>query len=200
LYDNFGELQSKSEAKSKLGLIEGERYILFFGFIRDYKGLDLILEAMALKEIKDISVKLIVAGEFYSDKQPYLDLIEKLKIHKSVILKADFIPDDKVASYFSAADLVVQPYKHATQSGVTQICYHFEKPMLVTNVGGLPEIVPHQKVGYVVDTNALSIAQAINDFYVNNREREFVNNTKIEKIKYSWATMLSSIQTLCEKV
>lgn len=200
LYDNFGALQSKSEAQKHLGLLEGERYILFFGFIRDYKGLDLILEAMAIKEIKELSVKLIVAGEFYSDKQPYLDLIGKLNIHSNVILKTDFIPDDKVATYFSAADLVVQPYKHATQSGVTQICYHFEKPMLVTDVGGLPEIVPHQKVGYVVDTNALSIAIAIKDFYVNNREKEFVDNTKFEKRKYSWAAMLSSIQSLCEKV
>ena len=125
------------------------RYVLFFGFIRGYKGLDLLLDAMAKPEIKAAGIKLMVAGEFYGDSKPYLEQIERLGIKDSVLLFTDFIPDSQVNRYFRACDIVAQPYKSATQSGVTQIAFHFEKPMLVTNVGGLAEIVPDGKIGYV---------------------------------------------------
>jgi glycosyltransferase involved in cell wall biosynthesis len=151
---------------------------------------------MADQRIKDMGLKLIVAGEFYTDSKPYFEIIEKYALEDQLILATDFIPDNKVGDYFNAADMVVQPYKDATQSGVTQIAYHFEKPMLVTNVGGLPEIVPHLKTGYVVDVDPLKIADGIIDFYQNNREQEMIENCREEKKKYSWETMLEKIGEL----
>lgn len=196
LFDNFGEAVTKTEAYEKLGLEINSEYILFFGFIRDYKGLDLLLKAMADERVRQLNIKLIVAGEFYTDSKPYLDIIESTGIREKLILKTDFIPDDEVRYYFCAADLVAQPYKHATQSGVTQICYHFNRPMLVTNVGGLPEIVPHGKVGYVVEPNPNSIAEALLDFYENHREFNMRDNIKQEKPKYSWSAMTEKIFAL----
>ncbi|MFN8322470.1 MAG: glycosyltransferase [Chitinophagales bacterium] len=200
LFDNFGDAIKKSHAYEKLGLAINEEYILFFGFIRDYKGLDLVLKAMADERIRKMHVKLIVAGEFYTNAKPYADLIKELGIRDKLILKTDFIPDNEVRNYFCAADLVVQPYKHATQSGVTQICYHFDRPMLVTNVGGLPEIVPHGKVGYVVEPDEKNIADSIVDFYTNHREFVMRDNIKVEKKKYAWSTMLQKIFDVAEKV
>lgn len=193
LFDNFGESLTKPEAYEKLGLELSTEYMLFFGFIRDYKGLDLLLEAMADERVKNLNVKLLVAGEFYTDAKPYWDQITRLGIADKLILKTDFIPDNEVRNYFCAADLVVQPYKHATQSGVTQICYHFDRPMLVTNVGGLPEMVPDGKVGYVVAPEPKAIADAIVDFYANHRELRFRDNIRVEKKKYAWSNMLEKI-------
>ena len=193
LFDNFGEAVNKVEAYEKLGLELSTEYMLFFGFIRDYKGLDLLLKAMADERIKQLNVKLIVAGEFYTDAKPYWDLITSLGIADKLILKTDFVSDDQVKYFFCAADLVVQPYKHATQSGVTQICYHFDRPMLVTNVGGLPEIVPNGKVGYVVEPDPSCIADAIVDFYGNHRELLYRDNIRLEKKKYAWSEMLKKI-------
>lgn len=196
LFDNFGEAVKKNEAYEKLGLAINEEHLLFFGFIRDYKGLDLLLRAMADERIRQMHVKLIVAGEFYSDPKPYLDLIKELNLEDKLILRTDFIADDEVRYYFCAADMVVQPYKHATQSGVTQICYHFDRPMLVTNVGGLPEMVPHGKVGYVVAPEAKAIADAIVDFYGNHQEFKMRDTIKIEKKKYAWTAMLHQIEAV----
>lgn len=193
LFDNFGAAITKTEAYEKLGLAINEEYILFFGFIRDYKGLDLLLQAMADERVRNLNMKLIVAGEFYTDSKPYADMIQQLGIRDKLILKADFIPDNEVRNYFCAADMVVQPYKHATQSGVTQICYHFDRPMLVTNVGGLPEIVPNGKVGYVVEPNPTAIADALVDFYSNHREFVMRDNIKVEKKKYAWSEMMKKI-------
>jgi D-inositol-3-phosphate glycosyltransferase len=200
LFDNFGQAITKTEAYEKLGLAINEEYILFFGFIRDYKGLDLLLQAMADERIRNLNMKLIVAGEFYTDSKPYADLIQELGIRDKLILKTDFIPDNEVRNYFCAADIVVQPYKHATQSGVTQICYHFDRPMLVTNVGGLPEIVPHGKVGYVVEPNPTAIADALVDFYSKHLEFKMRDNIKIEKKKYAWSEMLSKIFEVASRV
>jgi glycosyltransferase involved in cell wall biosynthesis len=198
IYDNFGPLRSKMEACNQLGIPADENYLLFFGFIRDYKGLDLLLLAMADERIKQSKIKLIVAGEFYNDKQVYIDIINKYKLDNQLILATDFIPDSRVGFYFNACDLVVQPYKTATQSGVTQIAYHFEKPMLVTRVGGLPEIVLHEQTGYVVDVDPKAIADAILDFFQKNRMSLFQENAKIEKRKYSWETMIAKIDSLFE--
>jgi glycosyltransferase involved in cell wall biosynthesis len=200
LFDNFGAAITKPEAYEKLGLAINEEYILFFGFIRDYKGLDLLLQAMADERVRNLNMKLIVAGEFYTDAKPYADLIQQLGLRDKLILKTDFIPDDEVRNYFCAADMVVQPYKHATQSGVTQICYHFDRPMLVTNVGGLPEIVPHGKVGYVVEPQPKAIADAIVDFYTNHMELRMRDNIRIEKKKYAWSAMLEKIAEVMGKV
>ena len=196
IFDNFGKEISKDDAQISLGLEKNVKYILFFGFIRDYKGLDILLKAMADDRIRSLGIKAIIAGEYYSDSKPYLDLISDLKISASIILHTDFINDDFVKNYFCAADIIVQPYKHATQSGVTQICYHFNKPMIVTNVGGLSEIVPDQKVGYVCEVDPKSIANALVDFYMNKREEEFITNLIEEKKKYSWNKMVNTILDL----
>lgn len=193
LYDNFGAAIPKEEAKAKLGLDSNKHYLLFFGFIRDYKGLDILLKAIADKRFKDQNINVIIAGEFYNNAEQYHQLIEELKIADLVTLRTDFIPDDMVRYYFCASDIVVQPYKHATQSGVTQICYHFNRPMIVTNVGGLPEIVPNDVVGYVVEPEPTSIANAILKFYAEQKEDVFAANINIEKEKYSWNAMLKSI-------
>ena len=200
LYDNFGNAVEKSVARERLSLEKEGRYLLFFGFIRDYKGLDILLDAMKDERIKELGVRLIIAGEFYSDSAPYLKQIEENRIGDRLILATDFIPDDKVGVYFSASDLIVQPYKSATQSGVTQIAYHFEKPMVVTDVGGLAEIVPHGKAGYVVNADASEIADAIIDFYTKKEPNFFIEGVKAEKKKYSWEQMLSSIEKLYQDI
>jgi D-inositol-3-phosphate glycosyltransferase len=200
LYDNFGEAIPKSIAQEQLGLEIGKKYILFFGFIRDYKGLDILLNVMADERIRKMNLTVIVAGEFYADATPYLEQIKRLKIQDNVVLKTDFIPDDKVAIFFCASDMVVQPYKHATQSGVTQICYHFDKPMLVTNVGGLPEIVPDGKVGFVTELSEKAIADALLRFYNEEKEADFIRNISIEKKKYSWEMMMEAILQVAQGV
>ena len=173
----------------------------FFGIVRDYKGLDILLEAMSKSKVKDLNgLKLLVAGEFYSNQEIYSNLIDKYKLKDQVVLRNEFIPDEEVGAYFCAADIIVQPYKSATQSGVTQIAYHYEKPMIVTNVGGLAEIVPHHKVGYVTNVCADEVADAIYDFYSSGRKDSFESNLKEEKKKYSWEYMLNSIDQLIRDI
>lgn len=193
IYDHYGELIDKAEARKLLGFDTQGRYVLFFGFIRDYKGLDLLIDAFGDLRIQDMGIKLVVAGEFYGDPAPYLDRIRTLDISNEVVLCTDYIPDNEVNRYFRACDLVAQPYKSATQSGVTQIAFHFEKPMLVTNVGGLPEIVPDGKIGYVVEPNAQEIANAIVKFYKEEKEEAFTEGVRTEKQKYSWDKMTAAV-------
>ena len=199
IYDTFGEKVDKSVAKKNLELNINDKYLLFFGFVRKYKGLDLMLHAMSDQRIKDLGVKLIVAGEFYDNIDFYLDLINELDIDSNIILKSDFIDERDVKNYFCASDMITQTYRTATQSGVTQIAYHFERPMLVTDVGGLAEIVPHKKVGYVTTQEPKIIADAIVDFYTNNRELDFEKNTKTEKLKFSWQNLIHTIEDLVSK-
>lgn len=193
IYDHYGELIDKEEARRQLGLkIEG-KYVLFFGFIRDYKGLDILIDAFGDLRLQDNEVRLLIAGEFYGDPKPYLDRISALDISDIVVLHNDYIPDNKVNLYFRACDIVAQPYKTATQSGVTQVAFHFEKPMLVTNVGGLPEIVPDGKIGYVVEPHAQNIADALYKFYDEDKEMEFTQGVREEKKKYSWDRMTAAV-------
>jgi|TARA_B110000902_G_scaffold199464_1_gene226449 glycosyltransferase involved in cell wall biosynthesis len=199
IYDSFGDIVEKSTAKEKLGLNENGKYLLFFGFVRKYKGLDIMLEVMADKRIQDLGVKLIVAGEFYDNKEEYIAQINSLNISDYVILRTDFILEDQVKDYFCASDMITQTYRTATQSGVTQIAYHFEKPMLVTNVGGLAEIVPHNKVGYVCDIDTKQIADYIVEFYTENKEKEFSDNTKEEKKRFTWKVLVEGIDSLIKK-
>src|SRR5690606_24290383 len=168
------------------------RFVLFFGLIRDYKGLDLLLNAFASKSLKDRNVKLLIAGEYYSNKEKYDTIIESNNLQDKIIQSEGFVPDSKVADYFNAADVIAQPYKSATQSGVTQIAYHFNKPMIVTRVGGLPEICPDGKVGYVVDTNADEIANAIIRFYDDTDLDTMAKHIEEEKQKYSWDKLTQS--------
>jgi glycosyltransferase involved in cell wall biosynthesis len=198
LYDNFGEALTKKEARAHLGIDENIDLILFFGFIRKYKGLDLLIEAMQLVR-KKRDVKLLIAGEFYEDEKQYNDFIDEVNVRDSLILRTDFIPDSEVRYYLSAADAVIQPYRNATQSGVTPLAYHFEKPMVVTNVGGLPELVPHEKAGLVSDPEPDAIAAAILRFYELG-EDYFIPHLRTEKEKYSWHKLVETLVELCAKI
>jgi glycosyltransferase involved in cell wall biosynthesis len=190
VYDQFGDSILKEEAISLLGLDPSKKHILFFGFVRKYKGLDLLIEAM--KDLSD-DINLLVAGEFYEDESGYRKMVEDFGLSSRAHFFSDFIPQDEVRNYFSAADMIVQPYRTATQSGVAQIAYHFNKPILVTDVGGLPEIVPHLKAGYVVEPNPSEIVEAITDFYEHQREAEMSAFVAQEKLKYSWSHMAQEI-------
>lgn len=195
LYDNFGAPVAKAQARIFLELKDNERIILFFGFIRGYKGLDLLLKAMTDKRIKKENIKLLVAGEFYEDDKPYLKMVQENNLQEQVILKTNFISDSEVKYYLCSADCVVQPYRNATQSGVTPLAYHFEKPMIVTNVGGLPSLVPHEKAGLVCEPEPRSIADAIIRFYELG-EDHFIPNLRSEKQKYSWGNLVQAILQL----
>ena len=196
LYDHFGEIMERDEAIKHLNLDANYHYMLFFGLVRAYKGLDLLIDAFADDRLRNYPIKVIVAGEFYDDPKPYFEQMEKLGLQDNIIIVNQYISDEDVKYYFNASDIVVQPYKSATQSGVTQVAYHFEKPMLVTNVGGLGEIIPNGKVGYVVEPNPSSIADALVDFYENGRYNAFVKGVKEEKMKYQWSNMTDAIKQL----
>lgn len=193
LYDNYGQSVTREVALEKLGLPEDYSYLLFFGFIRAYKGLDLLLEAFGDARLRNRKLKLIVAGEFYESDKPYREIIRKYNIGDDILMFDRFIREDEVSLFFSAVDLVVQPYRSATQSGVTQIAYHYEKPMLVTDVGGLSEIVPHGKCGYVVKPEPAAITESIIDFFDNNRKEQFAVNIKLEKEKFTWDKLTAAI-------
>jgi glycosyltransferase involved in cell wall biosynthesis len=186
IYNNYGERISRKQALKNLGLSADYQYILFFGLIRAYKGLDLLLEALGDDRLKNKQIKLLIAGEPYEDMNKYEEIIKNYNIDNQIIKHTYFIPTEQVANYFCAADIITQPYKTATQSGVSQIAYHFEKPMLVTDVGGLAETVPNGKVGYVVKPNAEEITLALLDFFDNQREQLFGENIKIEKERFGW--------------
>lgn len=202
LFENFGSRVGREEACIRLGLDAATGYVLFFGLVREYKGLDLLLDAWARlrREGKTAGRKLIVAGEFYASKEPYLRQIEMLGLGDEVILRDRFIPDDEVKHYFSAADFVVQPYRSATQSGVTQIAYQFCVPMVVTDVGGLAEIVPDGRVGYVCAPEAAAVAQAVERMYEPGRLDRFRANMTEERKRFSWEVMCDRITELYERV
>lgn len=198
LFENFGERVERSEACVRLGLDPANRYVLFFGLIRDYKGLDLLLDAWAQlrRAGRTEGRRLIVAGEFYTAREPYLNRIADNGLQDEVLLHDRFIPDDDVKYYFSAADFVVQPYKTATQSGVTQIAYQFCVPMVVTAVGGLPEIVPDGRVGYVCPPTAEGVAAAMDRMYEGDALKRFRENCVEERRRFSWEEMCSRITEL----
>lgn len=196
VYDNYGTAVSRAEGLKFLELPAQERYILFFGFIRRYKGLDMLLEAMATPTVRELGIQLIIAGEYYDQAEFYEKLIAEHHLAPQLIRRTHFISNEEVKYYFAAASLVVQPYRSATQSGISQIAYHFEKPMLVTRVGGLPEIVAHGKEGYVVDVEPKAIAEALVDFFSANREQEFRDHLKAAKSRFSWNHMTQTIKRL----
>ncbi|MBO4499568.1 MAG: glycosyltransferase [Bacteroidaceae bacterium] len=193
LYDNFGKPADRLESISFLGLDPKFRYVLFFGLIRDYKGLDLLMKAFADKRLRRFNVKLLVAGEFYSNESGYRELEKELGLEGLIEWKSEFVPNSEVRFCFGAADIIVQPYKSATQSGVAQIAYHFEKPMIVTNVGGLAEIVPDGVSGYVVEPDANQIADRLTKFFEEGKTDLFTEGLRREKRKYSWSNMARSV-------
>ena len=201
LYDNFGPIKPRAAALAALGLpAAGTRYALFFGFIRAYKGLDVLLEAWADPRLAALPVKLIIAGEFYEEAAPYEAIIQKNNLESRLVRATDFIPNEAVADYFCAADLVLQPYKNATQSGVSQVAYHFERPMLVTDVGGLAELIPHGEVGYVVPPRASAIADALVDFFTHpEKQAVFEAGTRRVKQQFSWPVMVAALKEVAGK-
>jgi glycosyltransferase involved in cell wall biosynthesis len=200
LYDQFGEAVDRKEAADRLGLDPSLRYLLFFGMIRKYKGLDLLIRAFAEMRNRVPDLRLIVAGEFYSGEKEYMDLIHESGTGDRIIIRDHFIPSGKVRDYFSLADLVTQPYRSATQSGVSQIAYHFGVPMLVTDVGGLAEIVPHMEVGYVTPVDEHAIAEAITDFFEKDRAKAFRLNILEERKRFTWEALTTKIIELAGEV
>jgi glycosyltransferase involved in cell wall biosynthesis len=206
LYDNFGEMVDKSAARNILGLSQTDNVLLFFGFIRKYKGLDILMDALGIlrkqgrlnnSDKAGSAIKLLIAGEFYEDEKIYRQKIEELDIGDCVIMHTGFISDEQVKYFFSAADVVVQPYRNATQSGVTPLAYHFEKPMIVTNVGALPDYVPHNKAGLVAEANAVSLADNIQRYFELG-ETYFIPHLREEKKKYSWKILVDEIIKLAD--
>lgn len=195
MYDTFGPAMSKEEARKQLGW-PAHNTLLFFGFIRKYKGLSLLLDAMADERVRSLGLKLVVAGEFYEDKAPYMEQIKRLNLQQQVQVCDDFIPNNQVSAYFCASDVVVQPYLNATQSGVTQIAYYYNKPMIVTNVGGLAELVPDNKVGFVCGVNATEIADSIYRFYTEQREQAFALAAETEKQRFTWDNLCGELLKL----
>lgn len=186
IYDHYGIIRPREEALKLLNLDPEYRYLLFFGLVREYKGLDLLLDALADSRLDQRKIRLLVAGEFYTGEEKYRKQVKDLHLGHKVIFYNRYIPSGEVENYFNACDMVVQPYRAATQSGVTQIAYHFNKTMLVTRVGGLAEMVPHGVAGYVCRPEAGEIAEAINDFFEYNKKAWFESNVSREKKKFAW--------------
>lgn len=191
---------SMSKAREQLKIDQGQRVLLFFGFVRKYKGLQYLLEAMKLLKEKDFKVQLWVVGDFGEDKDEYVEQIRRFEIEDQVQMVEGYVPDDEVEKYFAASDLVVLPYLSATQSGIVQIAFGFEKPVLVTEVGGLPDVVTNGKTGYVVEPrSAEMIAEAIMDYYINKRREAFVSQIEKEKDRFSWKTFVDTMMQMVRR-
>lgn len=193
MYDIYGELLDKAVSKLELGLRADDKVVLFFGLIRKYKGLDILLNAFADKRVRDRNIKLVIAGEFYAGAEEYEKQISDLQLETSIVRATHFIPNEEVNKYFSAADVVVQPYKNATQSGITQIGFHFSKPMIVTNVGGLPEFIRHNELGLVAEVDAPSVAAAIVRYFDEALEATFTAAMEVEKKQYEWTWFIEKL-------
>lgn len=191
---------SMQKAREQLQIDQGQRVLLFFGFVRKYKGLQYLLEAMKLLKERDFKVQLWVVGDFGEDKEEYVEQIRAFEIGDQVQMVEGYVPDDEVEKYFAASDLVVLPYLSATQSGIVQIAFGFEKPVLVTEVGGLPDVVTNGKTGYVVEPrSAEMIAEAIMDYYINNRREAFVSQIEKEKDRFSWKTFVDTLMEMVRR-
>ena len=191
---------SMQKAREQLQIDQGQRVLLFFGFVRKYKGLQYLLEAMKLLKERDFKVQLWVVGDFGEDKDEYVEQIRTFEIEDQVQMVQGYVPDDEVEKYFAASDLVVLPYLSATQSGIVQIAFGFEKPVLVTEVGGLPDVVTNGKTGYVVEPrSAEMIAEAIMDYYINKRREAFVSQIEKEKDRFSWKTFVDTMMQMVRR-
>lgn len=188
---------SKEEARARLGLTMSGQVILFFGFVREYKGLKYLLRAMPVIKKRFPQLQLWIVGDFGGDREEYVEIIKKEGIEENTMLVEGYIPDKDVEQYFAAVDLVVLPYVSATQSGIAQIAYGFEKPVIVTDVGGLPDVVEDGKTGYIVESqNEVAIAEAVVKFFENGAETDWEQNIKAASDEFSWDTMVSRIEKL----
>jgi glycosyltransferase involved in cell wall biosynthesis len=195
VYSMFGAAVDKHRARTALG-IEAQRVLLFFGYVRRYKGLDVMIEAIAHTD-PSLDVHLMVVGEFYDDEERYRKQVAELKLEERVTFNADYVPNDQVALYFSAADAVVLPYSSATQSGIAQIAYNFDKPVIATAVGGLQEVVLDDVTGLIVPPrDARALAKAIERFYREGREAGFSARVRQEKRRYSWENLARALEDL----
>ena len=195
IYSIFNNTLSKEQAKAELKLAT-KKVLLFFGLIREYKGLDILINAMEKIKTELEDYTLLIVGECYENENKYTELIKKAGITDNVKCHYSFIPDNEVGKYFSAADVVVLPYKTASQSGIVQIAYHFDTPVIVSNVGGLPEIVDEGKTGYCVEPNSNAFAKAIKAFYENDNISEMNSNISEYKSQFSWDAMVKAIEKL----
>ncbi len=196
-YEIFGEAIDKNEARKILGIRPDEKVLLFFGYIRPYKGLDLLLSAMKYV-LSKFPVKLLVVGEFYEDPERYYKIIEEDGISDFVIFKSEYVPNEEVKIYFSASDIVILPYISATQSGIVQLAYNFNKPVIVTNVGGLPEVVSDGRTGFVVEKTPEKLSQAIVKFFDEKLGEFFARNIDEEKRKYTWDNLVIAIENIIQ--
>ncbi|NJO69951.1 MAG: glycosyltransferase [Bacteroidetes bacterium] len=184
LYNHFGAKTDREKACKELAIDSNKKNLLFFGFIRDYKGLDLLIEAM--KHL-DSDYNLIIAGECYGSFDKYQELINNSPFKNSIHVFTDYIPDSKVPVFFSAADVCILPYKSATQSGITSIAYHFEVPVIATDVGGLKESITHESTGLIVPrAESSKIADAIKYFFRNDLTSRMKHDIIQLKEKHSW--------------
>ncbi|MEP7265459.1 MAG: glycosyltransferase [Bacteroidota bacterium] len=196
VYDTYGNSVSKVEASKYLNVDAADKYLLFFGLVRRYKGLDILLHALADERVRKLNIRLLVAGEFYEERSYYDDLIQNLDIYNKVVIKSDFIPDEEVKYYFSIADLIILPYRNATQSGVSSLAIHFDKPMIVSNFGGLPDTVVNGETGFVTEADAISIADAIVTYYTKVDQEAMKKQVEKEKQKYSWLNVVNALEQL----
>ena len=202
LFDTYGPKEDRTEACTKLGVAATQSYVMFFGYVRDYKGLDVLLDAWALlkAEGRTEGRKLLVVGEVYGDDSKYWAQIDRLGLRDDVVMHTDFVPDDKVALWFSVADMVALPYKSATQSGVTQVAYAFGVPMVVTRVGGLREIVPDDVVGVLADVDPRSVADAIAKVYEGDNLQRYRKGVESERGRFSWEATADRIEELYQRL
>ena len=201
IYNIFGDKLPKNDAKDFIKQEYGvdlinDKVLLFFGYVRKYKGLNFLLEAMP-GILKQNNVKLLVVGEFYDDEEQYKEKVKELGLQDNVIILSDFVPNEKVRYFFSASDVVLLPYSSATQSGITHVAYYYDKPVIATNVGGLAESVLDGKTGFVIQPESPeAITDAVNKFYNENLEEKFSANTSEEKKKYDWDNFVRDIEEL----
>lgn len=204
LYNIFGEKVEKKKARDFINKnynlnLDDDNVILFFGFVRKYKGLMYLLDAMP-EILKHNKIKLIVAGEFYEDEKPYKEKIIKSRIENEVFILSDFMPDEMVKYFFSACDCLVLPYTDATQSGIIQIAYYYDKPVIATDVGGLAEVIINEKTGILIQPeDSKAISDAVLKYFNENLEQDYSENIKLEKTKYSWETFVGNIEKLVAK-
>jgi glycosyltransferase involved in cell wall biosynthesis len=199
LYDNYGEALPREEALAQLGLPADGKYVLFFGFIRKYKGLDLLLEAMADKRVAVAGIQLIIAGEYYGDRDLYEGIIARHQLEARVHRFTDFIPNDEVKLYFSAADCIALPYRSATQSGITQVAYHFGRGMVATRVGGLPEVVQDGETGILCEPDPASIAEALLSYFAPGGLPDLEVHLAEARSRYSWESFAGAILDFAEQ-
>lgn len=200
IYDTYGDIIQRNSALEYLGLDKELDYVLFFGYIRDYKGLDILIDAMALAIKENPKLRLIIAGEYYSDKEKYLSQIEKLKMQDYVILHTKYISNDEVKYFFCGSDIVAQTYKSATQSGISQIAIYFEKPIISTDVGGLPETIIDNRTGYLTTVDVVEISYAISNYFKEKPLERLKFEIKKLKKQYSWSHFISELETLAHKI